>query len=637
MCGIAGYIGFDERLGEALLRCMHHAQRHRGPDDTGIMTREQMGGDGRVLRVGMAHARLSILDISAAGHQPMSTPDERHWICYNGEFYNSPECREKLKQAGVVFRSQSDTEVLMACCAKDGVETTVRHVNGMFAFSFYNHAEGVLILARDRAGQKPLYYMQLGDGSLLYASEIPALLTSGLVNPDAIDEQALDHFWTVGYTMGERTAFRNIRRLPPGHTLKWTRDGVVFSRYWSLRFEPDEQAGRSIDDFADELEHLLQDAVRLRLLSDVPVGVCLSGGVDSALIALMMSRLRRDIPAYTIAFDDSTHDESAYAAALARHLGLPHEVLTVNANRTASFATIARWFGEPFGDFSAIPMWFLSELIRRRVTVALTGDGGDELFGGYDHYGQWFQACPAPRGVSDFRLQGVAGGGTPSSRKPPDEGVGGSIWQSSLRALFRNFALRVLGVSRSFPLMQRHVNGRLRRRIHGPGMAGARHSETLRERRQWMRGARQDALAAMQDCDFHTYMTDDVLMKVDRMSMAHGLECRSPFMDYRVMEFAAKLPARVKLGPDGTGKLLLRHILARHLPRALYDRPKQGFTPPWERWCVGELRAQLRGAWQAMDDAYTRRDAVESLVPSDRDGSPVLSWMAYSYVQSRGA
>lgn len=192
---------------------------------------------------------------------------------------------------------------------------------------------------------------------------------------------------------------------------------------------------------------------------------------------------------------------------------------------------------------------------------------------------------------------------------------------------------RCLGVRWGFPLMQRHVNGRLRRRLYGPGMAGARHAETLRERRQWMAGVRQDALAAMQDCDFHTYMTDDVLMKVDRMSMAHGLECRSPFMDYRIMEFAAKLPARVKWGPDGNGKLLLRHILARHIPKELIDRPKQGFTPPWERWCVGEFRDQLRKEWQVLDDPYTHRDAISALVPTEGEGAPILSWMAYAYLE----
>lgn len=596
MCGIAGYIGTDERLDEAVLRRMRDAQAHRGPDDSGIMSRAVPRTAQPPLRVGMAHNRLSILDLSAAGHQPMATPDERYWICYNGEFFNSPTWRDELAKEGHAFRSHSDTEVLLALCARDGVTSAVQQVNGMFAFAFYDDKEGSLVLARDRAGQKPLYYVRLPDGSLLYASEIPALLASGLVDRDALDEQALDHFWTLGFTMGERTIYRDIRRLRPGHVLSWTPNNITATPYWSLRFTP-QDTGRSLDDYADELTSLLEDAVRIRLLSDVPVGICLSGGVDSVLIALMMSRLRTDIPAYTIAFEQDTHDESGYAAAIAAHLGLPHEVLNVGADLAPSFPTIAAWFGEPFGDASSIPTWFLSELIRRRVTVALTGDGGDELFGGYHHYREWLQGAGC-------RLQVAA----------------------QIR--------RLMGVKRGFTLMQRHVNGSLQKQLYGPGMRGQyRHAETLRERRQWMEGARQDPLAAMQDCDFHTYMTDDVLMKVDRMSMAHGLECRSPFMDYRVMEFAAKLPARVKLGADGTGKLLLRHILNRHIPAELHERPKQGFTPPWERWCVGAFRDQLRSAWQALDDAHTRRDAVDCLVPSDRDGSPVLSWMAYSYVQ----
>jgi len=611
MCGIAGFIGSDPRLDEALLRRMLLAQKHRGPDDCGVMFRLEQADGGRKqpLRVGMAHNRLSILDLSEAGHQPMSTTDQKCWICYNGEVFNSPACRTRLQHEGVEFRSSSDTEVLLRMCERDGVPLTLPKLNGMFAFSFYNQASATLSVARDRAGKKPLYYSILPDGSLVYASEIPALLASGLINRDNTDTQAFDQFWSLGYTTGERTFYRQIKLLRPGCMASWTSGHWQISEYWRLRFEPRHDEKRTLDDYSDELSCLLQDAVNIRLLSDVPVGLCLSGGVDSALMALMISRLNKDIPAYTIAFDGEAHDESEHAMSLASHLGLSHHVLSVDAGMEEFFPAIARWFGEPYGDMSAIPMYFLSGMIRRHATVALTGDGGDELFGGYHHY-----------------REGVRLWGKPLAARMLNREVGS----------MRVYVMGMLGAARGFPIMQRHINGSLRRKLYGSSVRkNIQHSETLRERRRWMIGIPNDALASMQDCDFHTYMTDDVLRKVDRMSMAHGLECRSPFMDYRVMEFAAKLPTRVKLLPSGGGKVLLRHILTRHIPERLHRRPKQGFTPPWEKWCIGTVRHQLRKDWMEMDDPYTQRNAIDWLVPANGKLSPMLSWMAYSYVQWR--
>jgi len=609
MCSIAGFIGFDPRLDDAMLLRMQSAQRHRGPDDSGITFQVHPSPDGNkpALRMGMAHNRLSILDLSEAGHQPMSTPDQQYWICYNGEFFNSPSHRAQLVQQGITFHSTSDTEVLLHMCARDGLDASLPKVNGMFAFSLYDHATATLSLARDRAGKKPLYYVLLADGSLLYASELSALLATGLVDQDVLDPQAFDHYWTLGYTTGERTLYGQIRRLRPGCMATWHHGQWEIGEYWRLRFEPLDDSVRSMDDYADELTGLLEDAVNIRMLSDVPVGLCLSGGVDSALMALMMSRLRTNVPAYSIAFEGGVHDESEHATALASHLGLPHQVLKVDAGMETCFPSIARWFGEPFGDMSAIPMYFLSEMIRRHATVAITGDGGDELFGGYHHYREGVRLWGKPLAERIFNRAGVSP---------------------------RDYVMGVLGADRGFPLMQRHVNGSLRCKLYGPDIQRSyRHSETLRERRQWMIGARNDALAAMQDCDFHTYMTDDVLRKVDHMSMAHGLECRSPFMDFRVMEFAAKLPFRMKLSPSGEGKVLLRHILTRHIPEHLHRRPKQGFTPPWEKWCAGAMRQKLRKDWKDMDDPYTQRDAIDWLVPESGGIVPVLSWMAYSYVQ----
>jgi asparagine synthase (glutamine-hydrolysing) len=280
----------------------------------------------------------------------------------------------------------------------------------------------------------------------------------------------------------------------------------------------------------------------------------------------------------------------------------------VAGDLSPEFGRIAGWAGEPFGDASSIPMFFLSREIRRHATVALTGDGGDELFGGYSHYREGM---------------GIWGG------RPPAPGS---------RSAGRRWLLRGMGLDRGFLRMQRHVNGALRRKLFTAGaLSGTDPKKTLLERRNGIAGAAGPAhvLARMQNCDFHTYMTDDVLAKVDRMSMAHGLECRSPFMDHRLIEWAARLPARITVAADGTGKRVLGHLLARFLPEHLFRRPKQGFTPPWEQWCTGAVRETLRQDWRRMADPFMRKDAIDVLVPPGGGGSPVLSWMAYSYVTWR--
>lgn len=616
MCGIAGFIGYDARLDEAMLHRMLAAQKHRGPDDAGVMFRDEAG-----LKVGMAHNRLSVQDLSPAGHQPMSDESGCCWLCYNGEFYNSPGIRAGMQARGQLFRSTSDTEVLLYLCRDAGVVPALQQVNGMFALGFYDQRDQSLHLVRDRAGQKPLFYLVLTDGSLVYASEIPALLATGLVAKDDFDHAAVDQYWTLGYTAGERTFYRGLRRLRPGSLIRWRDGRHELRRYWNVTLEPRADDGRPIADYVAELVPLLEDAVRLRLLADVPVGICLSGGIDSALMALMISRLRADVPAYTIAFEGSPADEAHHAAAIAKHLGIAHRVLNVNGDLAHEFPRIASWYGEPFGDASSIPMYFLSRMIREHATVALTGDGGDELFGGYHHYREgvrlWGKEIE-PRITRMTRL----GKGMDWGRKSQVSG-------------FRDLALRVLGVERGYLRMQRHVNDRLRRKFFSKELlAELRRLDEDDPRRHWLEGS-GDPLAAMQNCDFHVYMTDDVLAKVDRMSMAHALECRSPFMDYRIIEWAAKLPARVKMAPDGRGKFILRELLGRFMPRELYERPKQGFTPPWERWCEGALRKQLREDWFSRDDRLMRKEAVDRLVPETGPLSPVLSWMTYSYVEWR--
>ena len=448
--------------------------------------------------------------------------------------------------------------------------------------------------------------MHLADGSLVFASEIPALLASGLVDKGRIDLQGFDQFWTIGYTAGERTFYQDIHRLPPGHSLHWEQGAIDVQAYWSLDFCPDEEDARTLDDCADELEELLRDAMRLRFLSDVPLGLCLSGGIDSALMALMVSQIDPTIPAYTISFSGTGYDESAAAAAVADHLGLPHHILEVSAEQQQDFQRIAEHMGEPFGDVSVIPTYYLSEMIRKHATVALTGDAGDELFGGYSHY------------FEGLRIWG-------RGEVPPRESLG-----------VRERILRMLGLKLGYNLMQRHLNQRTKRHVYTPdARKGIQPGETFKLRRRWMDVARRgNVLEAMQNADFHVYLTDDVLAKADRMSMAHGLELRSPFLDHRIMEWAARLPTRYKIGPDGRGKYILRHILSRHLPSELYERPKQGFTPPWEEWCRGGLRNEIRTDWKDHRFPLVSDEAVEYLVPPAGEVSSILSWMAFTYAKT---
>ncbi len=613
MCGIAGYIGYDPRLDESLLERMKSALSHRGPDDAGVESFVTEAADGRPLRVGLAHTRLSILDLSSAGHQPMMDESEKGCLVYNGEIYNSPKMRREMKEQGIAFHSTSDTEVLLHLCINRPFHEALPQLNGMFAFAFYDRRNSSMTLARDRAGQKPLYYLSLSDSSIVFASEIPALLKSGLVDVEMLDIEALDQFWTFGYTAGESTFYQDIKRLRPGCTLCWTERDVACHSYWDITFDESAAGNKSLADMTDELEALIEDAVKLRLLSDVPVALCLSGGIDSAVMAAMLSKNRSDIPAYTISFPGTPEDEASAAAAVAQHLGLDHKVLNVGEGQFAEFAAISKGVGEPFGDASMIPTWYLSRAIKEFATVAITGDAGDELFAGYTHYREALQWLGK---VSEV-------GGRKSE-------VGGL--RSEVRGLMAKLLYRARGKKNGYVHYMQHSNHKLRKSIYSSAAYNSiDHTATLGTRFSAMNKAYGE-LAVMQQSDFNTYLTDDVLVKVDRMSMAHALECRSPFLDYRVIEYAAKLPFEAKVNEAGQGKVILRRILDRHMPRELYDRPKQGFTPPWAAWCEKGLREAMRRQWKESPPPLMNEQALDVLVPERGPLSPVLSWMAYSYM-----
>lgn len=594
---------------QALIR-MRDALAHRGPDDAGCCV---WGADGREAAsekgtVGLAQRRLSIVDLSQAGHQPMSNADSTSWITYNGECYNFLEERAVLGEQ-YAFSSRTDTEVILRLVDTVGIEAALKRLNGMFAFAVWDSKTKVLTLARDRLGKKPLYYLQRDGGSLLFASEIKALLASGFVDKEKIDPIALVQFWTYGYATGERTLYEQIKRVPPGHFARWSDGELRVEEYWDCTFGDDIATDRSMDDLADELDALLSDAIRMRLISDVPIGLFLSAGIDSSLIAALAARVsNKSLQSFTIGFDQQGFDEAPHAADIAKHIGIPNQTLHVTDAMEDAFETIARQFDEPFGDSSAVPTYFVCKLAREHVTVALTGDGGDELFAGYDAYAKalWFWGDRAQRRQFSDLL-------------------------SPLQKLVEGHKRFIRGDRRLTALEMIMSQSRLREVLHGDVWRDIAGANPYADRERWYaRASKSDLLSQLQYMNMKTYLPDDILVKVDRMSMAHALECRSPLLDYRVAEFAARLPYEAKIDGQGRRKALLRHLLARYLPDALMDRPKMGFRVPWAEWCAGPRGDALRRSWQNQRNGLQRPEAAQRLFPTHKQGWASWQWNAFT-------
>jgi asparagine synthase (glutamine-hydrolysing) len=611
MCGIAGFVADHPLLGRAELTLMRDSLAHRGPDDSGIEMWNVPGttcAGTEKAAVGLAHRRLSIIDLSTSGRQPMCNEDGSVWLTYNGEFYNFQDSRGTLVSKGHKFQSHTDSETIIHLYEEAGIDETLKTINGMFAFGLWDSKGKTLFLARDRVGKKPLYYTMLPDGSLLYASEMKALLASGLIDRTRIDVTAMMQFWTYGYTMGERTFYEQIRQVLPGHYATWHAGRLTFTRYWDCKFGLNVFENRGLDDLAEELESLLSDSISLRLISDVPLGLFLSGGVDSSLIAaLAAKKAGRDTKSFTIAFSQTEFNEAPSAQAVSRHLGLSNTVLNVNEDMEPYVEKIVRQFDEPFGDSSAIPTYFVSKLARQHVTVALTGDAGDELFAGYDNY------------VEGLRLWGDRKQRRLFKR---NAGVVKRIW---------DMERRLTPKSRRLAALERVLGPFKRKKVFtDSALAAVEDSLVCFDRERW-EGEVSDAdlLSRMQFVNLKTYLPDDILVKVDRMSMAHALECRSPFLDHRVVEFAARLPYSAKIDEQGRRKLILRRILEKYLPREMMERPKQGFTVPWSHWCSGKLADGLRERWLSFQSPFFRNDAAGLLFPAGISGDARLKWFAF--------
>ena len=611
MCGISGFAACSAAVSREQLQRMNSSLSHRGPDDAGIHIFNESGRPEKPC-VGLAHRRLSIIDLSAAGQQPMGNEDGSLWISYNGECYNYQPLLHELSKEGHAFTSATDTEVLLHGYEQWGLRGLLERLNGMFAFALWDQCSGELILVRDRLGKKPLYYLQQEDGTLFFASEIKAFAAAGVLDAQDIDAAALIQFWLYGYSTGTRTMYKKVRRVLPGHYLVWKNGRISQDEYWDVRFGLDPAPQRTMDDLADELESLLTDAVRLRLIADVPVGVFLSGGIDSSLMAALAAKVTQGgIRSFSIGFAEKKFDETRYAQAVAEHLGIDNTLLRVEEDMQPYFRPIALHFDELFGDSSAIPTWFVSKLAKEHVTVALTGDAGDELFAGYDSYAKALSIW-----------------GTKEQRRLFKGRV--SKFQQLVDFLQLRFVpkeQRLLALERIMPAI--FLKKVLQEAVLNPVAV----QEALHERKQQQaRAAGADLLSQLQYLNLKCYLPDDILVKVDRMSMAHALECRSPLLDYRVVEFAARLAFVQKISPEGKGKYLLRHLLQRYLPEQLIDRPKMGFSIPWSEWCKGPLGQEIKEQWRNMNSPWFRPEAAELLFPQRKLGWHTRQWNAFCTV-----
>ncbi len=590
MCGIAGFFDFSGQNTEAVLQeqveLMTDAIRHRGPDDSGAWIDPGQG-------IALGFRRLAILDLSPTGHQPMLSADERYVIIFNGEIYNFADLRSELTSLGYSFRGTSDTEVMLAGIVQWGVEGAVRRFNGMFSIALWDRQERVLSLIRDRLGIKPLYYGWCNK-VFLFGSELKALRAHPSFNGE-IDRDSLTLYMRHNYIPAPHSIYRNIHKLMPGtilslHTGSSRAEETLFT-YWSAREAAEngvQDPFRGTEDEATSgLDTLLRDSVRLRMIADVPLGVFLSGGIDSSVIvAMMQSQSRLPVKTFTIGFHEAEFNEAEHARAIAAHLGTDHTELYVKPeDAQAVIPRLPSLYDEPFADSSQIPTFLVSQLARQQVTVSLSGDGGDELFGGYSRYLRakrvWsligWMPVPFSRAaggfffhLSGYDLRRIASPLQLSGMNTKLYLLGEVLKSGSPEGMYR----RVL--SHWSPPDEVVINGH-----EPPTLLGTLES--------WPEFP--EYIHRMMYQDLSMYLPDDILVKLDRASMGVSLEGRVPFLDdHRVVEYAWRLPLHLKVR-GGTGKYILRKVLYRYVPEELLERPKMGFGVPIDSWLRGPLRA----------------------------------------------
>ena len=617
MCGIAGIFAASNQpiALQQRVRAMSASLRHRGPDSRGDWVDTDAG-------VALAHRRLSIVDLSEHGNQPIQSHDNRCVLVFNGEIYNHIQLREKLYDAGAVisWRGHSDSETLVECLSFWGIEKTLKAVVGMFAFALWDRNTSELTLARDRLGEKPLYYAR-ASGMIAFGSELKSLQSLPEV-PISLNTAAIAKFLRVGYIPDPETVYHEVRKVPPGTWVSIKRENITADAwplpqmFWSLRgvAESGLAAPLSSDDpeaTVDSLERVLSSAISGQLMGDVPVGAFLSGGVDSTAVTALMQKISsQPIKTFSIGFEGKGYDETPYAAAIANVLGTDHHKLRVGDSDVAkTVPDLSATYDEPFADSSQIPTLMVAKLAREHVRVSLSGDGGDELFAGYNRYtlaGQhWGRLEKIPLPLREAMANGLAR--IPASRWD-------KVLVPAMRAVPRRFRLalpgdkihkvaRILGSADSLALYRGMVS-----QLHPGALKADLEMEAHDAPDVWP--TKSDLVHQMMFLDSITYLPGDILTKVDRATMAHSLESRMPFLDHHVVEFAWQVPLSLKIR-NGQSKWVLREMVRRYIPDSYFDRPKMGFGGPLGEW----LRGPLRG-WASDLLSPARLEASEYLETS---------------------
>jgi asparagine synthase (glutamine-hydrolysing) len=573
MCGICGVVSFqpESTVDPSLIKRMNDSIRHRGPDDEGYY---------RDAQASLAMRRLSIIDLHT-GQQPISNESGDVWVVYNGEIYNFKDVRSTLESRGHIFKTQTDTEIIVHAYEEYG-DDCVNHFNGMFAIALWDARRRRLFLARDRVGVKPLYYWT-GHSRLAFASELKALILHPDV-PRQINLAALDLFLTLEYVPAPHTIYEGIFKLLPGHTLTVENGEVKTRQYWDVPYQP---VSQDEAECTEALSGLINDAVRIRLMSDVPLGAFLSGGIDSSTIVGFMSRnMSEPVQTFSIGFEDDTYNEVPYANAVAKHFGTNHHVEVLKPDIASLVTQLAPHHDEPFADTSIFPTYLVSNIARQKVKVVLSGDGGDELFAGYDTYlaekldryygrlpgalrqrvlpkfAEWLPPQPAKKGLVNKVKRMVEGGAL-------DRSLQHTRWMMFLNSAEKDALYQSdLRVTLNDDLTAEYFGG------------------------YFERASRFDRLAQQQYVDVKTYLADDIMTKVDRMSMAVSLEAREPLLDYRIVEFALNLPPQMKLNGSRT-KSILRNAVKRLVPDLVLEKPKQGFSIPMKHWLRTSLKPMM--------------------------------------------
>lgn len=602
MCGICGGILFDPNhlMEEGIIRNMMAQLVHRGPDSEGLYCHGP---------IGLGHRRLSIIDLSPMGGQPMPNEDETVFVIVNGEIYNHNAIRNNLKSNGHIFRSMSDSEVILHLYEDLG-EDLLPHLYGMYSFALWDNQRKRLILARDRVGQKPLLYSITKNG-LYFGSEIKALLQCPYVERE-INIEAIHHYLTLGYIPHPLTIFKGIQKLPPAHYLIWEQGKMHIKRYWDLDYKKKQQ-NRSLKDLETEFLEIFKDAVRIRMMSDVPLGAFLSGGIDSSATVAMMSRLSSThVKTFSIGFEDQSYNELPFARKIADLCKTDHHEFIVKPDAAEILPKLIWHYDEPYADSSAIPTYCLAQMTRQGVTVALNGDGGDESFAGYERY------------LAD-RLAGIY------TNLPYWSGPALINWlvkSLSCDYKFKGFIRRLkrflnaLGdkPERRYCRWICFFDNQAKAQLYTHDFALKLNDlDSYEYIEGWYNSAVADAfLDRTLYVDVHTYLPDDLMVKVDIATMAHSLEARSPFLDHRLMEFAASLPHHLKLKGLKT-KYFLKRAFRRFLPEEILNRPKMGFGVPLDRWFREDLREMAYDILlnrRAIERDYFQPEFIKDLLDS---------------------